>query len=155
METIKSNLEIFDEKVINFSRKWGMPFSRFAIFVIYFWFGALKVFELSPASPLVSALLAQTMPFISPDAFLIAFGLLEMVIGIAFLIPHLERLAVFALVLHLITTIMPLFLLPQIAWSGIMVPTLEGQYMIKNILLVALALGILSHLHTHKEKTVN
>lgn len=151
MDAIRSKLEIFDEKVINFSRKWGMPFSRFAIFVVYFYFGALKVFELSPASPLVSALLAQTMPWISPDAFLVAFGLLEMLIGIIFLIPHLERLAVFALVIHLVTTAMPLFILPAIAWSSFLVPTLEGQYIIKNILLVALALGILSHLHTHKE----
>ncbi|MBP9715281.1 MAG: hypothetical protein KBD52_02235 [Candidatus Pacebacteria bacterium] len=151
METIKSKLEIFDEKVINFSRKWGMPFSRFAIFVVYFYFGALKVFELSPASPLVSALLAQTMSWISPEAFLIAFGLLEMLIGIVFLIPHLERLAVFALVIHLVTTVMPLFILPAMAWSSFLVPTLEGQYIIKNILLIALALGILSHLHTHKE----
>lgn len=151
MDAIKSKLEIFDEKVINFSRKWGMPFSRFAIFVVYFYFGALKVFELSPASPLVSALLAQTMPFISPEAFLIAFGLLEMLIGIIFLIPRLERLAVFALVVHLVTTIMPLFILPAMAWSSFLVPTLEGQYIIKNILLIALALGILSHLHTHKE----
>lgn len=151
MDVIKSKLEIFDEKIINFSRKWGMPFSRFAIFVVYFYFGALKVFELSPASPLVSALLAQTMPWISPEAFLIAFGLLEMLIGIVFLIPHLERLAVFALILHLVTTVMPLFILPAMAWNSFLVPTLEGQYIIKNILLIALALGILSHLNTHKE----
>ena len=151
MDVIKSKLEIFDDKIINFSRKWGMPFSRFAIFVVYFYFGALKVFELSPASPLVSALLAQTMPWISPEAFLIAFGLLEMLIGIVFLIPHLERLAVFALILHLVTTVMPLFILPAMAWNSFLVPTLEGQYIIKNILLIALALGILSHLHTHKE----
>lgn len=151
MDVIKSKLEIFDDKIINFSRKWGMPFSRFAIFVVYFYFGALKVFELSPASPLVSALLAQTMPWISPEAFLIAFGLLEMLIGIVFLIPHLERLAVFALILHLVTTVMPLFILPAMAWNSFLVPTLEGQYIIKNILLIALASGILSHLHTHKE----
>lgn len=128
-----------------------MPFSRFAIFVIYFWFGALKVFETLHKSARKWVQFAQTMPWIAPDAFLIAFGLLEMVIGIAFLIPHLERLAVFALVLHLVTTVMPLFILPAMAWSSFLVPTLEGQYIIKNILLIALALGILSHLHTHKE----
>lgn len=151
MDTIKNWLEIFDERAINFSRKWAMPFSRFAIFVVYFYFGLLKVFELSPASPLVLALLDRTMPFMNPDAFLIAFGLVEMVIGIIFLIPHLERLAVFTLALHLITTTMPLFLLPVFVWSSTLVPTLEGQYIIKNVLLIALALVILSRLHTSKE----
>ncbi|OGI64441.1 hypothetical protein A2733_01385 [Candidatus Nomurabacteria bacterium RIFCSPHIGHO2_01_FULL_40_20] len=150
MNEIHGKLKTWDEKMIHFAKKWAMPFSRFAIFLIYFWFGILKVFALSPASPLVVALLKATMPGISPESFLVAFGLLEMVIGILFIIPHLERLAIFVLALHLITTIMPLFLLPQFTWDGFLVPTLEGQYIIKNILIIAIAIGILSHLHTLK-----
>jgi uncharacterized membrane protein YkgB len=144
-----------DDSMIGICRKWALPFSKFSIFAVYFWFGLLKIFELSPASPLVSALLAQTMPWIAPETFLIAFGLLEVIIGIIFLIPHLERLAIFALVLHLITTIMPLFLLPEIAWSGFLVPTLEGQYILKNILLLALGIVILARLHSDREQILN
>ena len=69
-----------------------------------------------------------------------------MTIGIIFIIRGLERLAIFLLGLHLVTTVLPLFLLPQIAWQGFLVPTLEGQYIFKNILIVAVAVVIGSKL---------
>jgi len=152
METINKILENFDTNLVSFSKRWVMPVSRFAIFLVYFWFGLLKVLGESPAGPLVSELLARTMPFITPTGFIFAFGILEMLIGIIFIIPRLERLGMFVLSLHLITTIMPLFLLPAVTWSGFLVPTLEGQYIIKNILIIAVAIGIFSHLHATTEQ---
>ena len=129
-----------DRTFIEGFRKLALPVSRLAIFVVYFWFGMLKVLGLSPASPLVLALLDRTMPFISPGAFLVWFGLFEVLIGVVFLVPKLSRLAIALLVIHLITTVMPLFLLKSSLWTGMMVPTLEGQYIIQNVLLVALAI---------------
>lgn len=137
--------------MIHFCKSIALPFSRFAIFLVYFWFGILKVLGESPANPLVAELLERTLPGITFESFIFAFGILEVLIAIMILIPHLERLAIFVLVLHMITTIMPLFLLPQIAWSGFLVPTLEGQYIIKNILIIALAVVILSNLHPHQK----
>lgn len=67
-----------------------------------------------------------------------------MVIGILFLIPKLEKLSIAIFALHTATTLMPLFLLPSIAWKSFMIPTLEGQYMIKNLITIALALSIFS-----------
>lgn len=121
--------------------------ARFALFLVYFWFGILKVVAESPANPLVSALLEKTLPFMTFSTFIVLFGLLEVLIGILFLIPKLTRLAVVLLALHMITTLMPLVLLPQVAWSAPFVPTLEGQYMIKNILIIALAVVITSRLN--------
>ena len=120
----------------------AIPFSRFSLFLIYFWFGALKVFGLSPASPMVLELLDKVMPFMDPAAFLISFGLFEVLIGILFLIPKLTKLALILLALHLVTVIMPLFILPYMIWNGAFVPSLEGQYIIKNILIVAVALNL-------------
>ncbi|MES2059634.1 MAG: hypothetical protein V4438_01235 [Patescibacteria group bacterium] len=136
-----------DLKVLHFLRKISEPMARVGIFIIFFWFGFLKVLGLSPASPLVAALLHVTMPFIPAPVFLAWFGALECVIGLLFLIKGAERLAVVALFLHMITTAMPLFLLPHIAWTGMMVPTLEGQYIIKNLAIIAAAIGIAAHLH--------
>lgn len=65
-----------------------------------------------------------------------------MAIGIIFLIRGWERLAIFLLGLHLFTTVLPLFLLPQITWQGFLIPTLEGQYVIKNILIIAAAIVV-------------
>lgn len=152
MKNFNKHLETFDNSIIKHTREWAMPISRFAIFVVYFWFGALKVFSLNgAANPLVIALLGETLPGVSPGSFLVAFGVVEMLIGLIFIIPNLERLGIFLLLLHLTTTVMPVFIMPEITWQGFLVPTLEGQYIIKNILIVALAVGILGQLRTFKK----
>ena len=124
-----------------------MPLARIGLFVIFFWFGLLKVIGLSPATALVQDLFVNTIPFMPFPTFLILFGLFEMLIGVLFLISGLERLAIPLLFIHMITTLMPLVLIPQETWSAMFVPTLEGQYIIKNLALIATAVGIASHLH--------
>ncbi|OGI68489.1 hypothetical protein A2738_01230 [Candidatus Nomurabacteria bacterium RIFCSPHIGHO2_01_FULL_42_15] len=125
-----------------FFQKISLPFSRFAIFLVYFWFGILKVFDESPANPLVSELLGRTMPFMSFETFIICFGIFEMLIGILFLVPKFTKPVMLLLAAHLAMITMPLFLLPEVAWQGFLVPTMEGQYIIKNILIVAAAIFI-------------
>ena len=134
----------------NLLQKISFLFSRFAIFLVYFWFGALKVFGDSPANPLVSSLLGKTLPFISFSTFIIALGCFEMLIGVMFLYSKLDKWSAGLLAVHLFTTFMPLILLPAMAWQGFMTPTLEGQYIIKNILILALAVVILSHTYSKK-----
>jgi uncharacterized membrane protein YkgB len=118
-------------------------FAHFAIFTIFVWFGGLKVLGLSPASPLVSALLAETFPALPEAGFIAWFGVFEVIIGCLFLVPRAEKVAIAVLVVHMITTAGPLFLLPDIAWQSFLAPTLEGQYIIKNIVVAALAATIL------------
>lgn len=137
---------IVDQTIVQFISRVSLPLARLALFTVYFWFGALKLFGQSPANQLVADLLARTIPFISFGHFILLLGLLEMLIGLLFILPGYERLAVLLLVLHLATTIMPLFLLKTITWKAFMVPTLEGQYIIKNVVIIALALAIASHL---------
>lgn len=124
-----------------------MPVARFGLFVVFFYFGILKVLGLSPASGLVQALFEQTISFVSFDAFLILFGLFECLIGILFIIRGFERVVIPLLFIHMVTTFMPLFILPEATWSAFMVPTLEGQYIIKNLVIIAAAVGIAAHLH--------
>ena len=147
MENIAQKIMAWDNAAVVFGRHYAAPFSRFSVFLIYFWFGALKVWGLSPANPLVATLLSKTLPFISPESFFIALGVFEMVVGLMFIIPRLTRLGIFFIALHFITAMLPLFVLPAISWQGFLTPTLEGQYMIKNILILALVLNILSHRH--------
>lgn len=118
-------------------------FSHFALSLIFIWFGSLKFFGISPANELVDALLQETLPFIPFDTFILILATVEVLIGILFLIPKMERVAITILILHMFTTILPLFMLPAISWQGPFLPTLEGQYIIKNVVLVALAIGIL------------
>lgn len=141
------NISKTDANLIHFFRRVSVPLARFGLFIIFFWFGVLKVIGFSPASGLVERLFQNTIPWMSFGTFIICFGLFEMLIGILFLIRGVERIVIPLLLIHMITTMMPLFLLAEETWSGFLTPTLEGQYIIKNIALIAAAFGIAAHLH--------
>jgi uncharacterized membrane protein YkgB len=143
-----------DNSIIAFLQKISGPLSRFAIFLVFFWFGALKLFGTSPANPLVSGLLEKTLPFITFNQFIFMFGVYEIIIGILFLFPSLIRIAIPLLFIHMITTVLPLFLLTPVTWQGFLTPTLEGQYIIKNIVIIALALSLASNVKP-LERVVN
>jgi uncharacterized membrane protein YkgB len=130
-------------------RRLSVPLGRISIFVIFFWFGILKVIgaEFSPATELIRNLFEQTVPFMPFPTFLLVFGLFECAIGILFIIPGCERVVIPFLLFHMATTIMPMFVLPEATWSGFLIPTLEGQYIIKNLLIFSAAIGIAAHLH--------
>ncbi len=141
-----------DRKIIGTMRIMDLPLARVGIFIIYFWFGILKLFGTSPANPLVDSLLAKTLPWITFSQFIVILGLYEILIGIIFLIPRKERIAIALLIPHLFVTTMPLILLPAIAWQSWFVPTLEGQYIIKNILIIVVAMEIAASLTPMKER---
>ena len=152
MQNIEKEIDSFDFKIIRFMKKYSLSMARWAIFIVYFWFGILKVLSLSPANPLVAALLGRVLPGVPFATFIVLLGVYEMIVAIVFVIKGMERLAIFLLVLHLIMVLAPLFLVPAVTWQSFMVPTLEGQYIIKNVLIVAAAMGIAAHLHPMKPK---
>lgn len=135
-----------DSSIIQHLRQWEVPLARASIFIVYFWFGFLKLIGVSPAVHLVQALFEQTVAFMSFSVFYTLFALFEVAIGILFLVRGFERLAIFLIGLHLFTTMLPLLFLPEIAWQMFLVPTLEGQYVVKNILIAAAAVVVGSKL---------
>lgn len=143
-------LEQFDSWFIYLFRRLSMPFARLALFIVFFWFGILKIIGTSPANPLVMDLMNTTLPFMTWDTFIILFAIYEMIIGISFLFPKLARLSIALLIPHMIMTILPLFLLSDMTWQGFLTPTIEGQYIIKNLVIIALAMGVAAHLHPMK-----
>lgn len=76
--------------------------------------------------------------------FLIAFGLFEMVIGLIFLSGKFDRLGLVLVVIHLALTALPLFIPTGVVWSKPWVPTIEGQYILKNLVILALAVNLAS-----------
>ena len=139
-------LKDVDLKIIKFFKKISGGISRFSLFAVFFWFGLLKVVGLSPASQVVQNLFNETMPIMEFSVFIIIFGLFECLIGILFLIPGAERGVIPLLFIHMIMTAGPLFLLTGETWSATLVPTLEGQYIIKNLAIIAVAIGIAANL---------
>lgn len=141
----RNTLVKIDDNIIRTLRVTSVPAARIALFVVFFWFGILKIIGTSPANPMVSDLLAHTLPFMTFDTFIFYFAIYEMVIGIVFLIPRLERLAIALLLPHMIMTCLPLILLPAMTWQAFLTPTLEGQYIIKNLVIIAAAIAVAAH----------
>lgn len=146
------NIWEIDTKLIRFFQKIAEPALRAGLFVVFFWFGALKVFGVSPAEPLIGELFyTMLLHLLLPlDVFIVLFGFFECLIGILFVVKGAERIVMPLLALHIMTTALPLLILPQIAWSGFMTPTLTGQYIIKNIVIVAAAIGVAARLSSYK-----
>jgi uncharacterized membrane protein YkgB len=125
-------------------KKLSFILAHVALFVVFFWFGALKLTGMSPANDLVNGLLVKIpvmnlWPF---ESFIIVLGLVEMLIGVLFLFPKTTKFAVAILIPHMITTMLPLALVREMTWQAPLIPTLAGQYIIKNIVIVALALSV-------------
>jgi uncharacterized membrane protein YkgB len=136
------DIQHLDLKIIALLRRAFLPVSRVAVFIVYFWFGILKIFDLSPASPLASALTQKTIGLAHFGMAFRILAIFECVIGILFLFPKLTRIVIPLLVVHLVIVCSPLILVPHEAWTKFLVPTLEGQYIIKNVLIAAVAIGI-------------
>ena len=122
----------------------GEPAARISLFIIFFWFGILKPLGVSAAGPLVIKTV-DWMPLLSPGQWLSVIGWWEVLIGIFFLFRKTTRIAILLLFLQMTGTFMPLFILPEITFqeNGIpFLPTLEGQYIIKNIIIISAALVI-------------
>jgi uncharacterized membrane protein YkgB len=118
-------------------------FGRISLFIIYFWFGFLKVIGISPAETLVENLFTQTFGgLIDFKLFCIAFGLFECALGLIWLFPKLTKYAFYLLIFHMITTFLPVFILPDATWQTWFTPTLVGQYIIKNFALISLGMFI-------------
>ena len=128
-----------DRAVIKWMDIIGVPFLRFGIGVVFLWFGLLKVFDLSPAAEL----LAATVYWWTPEVIVPAIGVWEALIGLFFLIPRLTRVAIFLLAGQMPGTFLPLVLLPEVCWSEFpFALTLEGQYIVKNLVIIGAALVI-------------
>jgi uncharacterized membrane protein YphA (DoxX/SURF4 family) len=131
----------FSEILVRASRRHGPLAIRLSLGVVLFWFGVLKfVPGLSPAESLVIRTVeALTLGAVTGEAALLSVAVLETLIGVALLTGRLPRLALTALALQMSGTFAPLLLFPGEMWRHPFVPSLEGQYIVKNIVLISAA----------------
>lgn len=136
------NINKLDKKLIKFFQRTYIPLARIAFFIVFFWFGLLKLTGISPAESMAEELIATTIGSQYFDVLFKLLAIIECAIGILFLIPKAVRVIIPILFIHMIIVCSPLFLLPSYTWQSLLVPTLEGQYIIKNIVIIALAFGV-------------
>jgi uncharacterized membrane protein YkgB len=137
-------LTTVDRRIVRVMARLSVPALRLALGVVFVWFGALKLVGASPAADLVAATVGVA---VNPDWFLPFLGLWEVAIGVCLADPLrlagrsaiLTRVGIALLALQMPGTFMPLLVLPERCFDGF-APTLEGQYIIKNLVLIAGAL---------------
>lgn len=150
---MKKNLYKLDKGLINFMRSTSIPAIRLSFGVIFIWFGILKPLGLSSAEGLLKATVIW-LPFGSPDIWLIIIGFWEVVIGIFFFFKKTTRIAIVLLFLQMVGTFMPLIVLSEVTFqsNNFLLPTLEGQYIIKNLMIISAALVLGGEIKREKNK---
>ncbi|MGW0885338.1 DoxX family membrane protein [Streptomyces sp. NPDC002671] len=123
---------------------FGIVALRISIGIIYLWFGVPKFFPgVSPAEPLVLKTVDKlTLGIIHGTVASVLTGVLEVFIGLLLISGKARTLTVMILLGHMAGTFTPLFLFPRETWESFCVGTLEGQYIIKNLVIVSAALVI-------------
>lgn len=139
-----NRLHRFDMAFISFARRHYERIARISLFVIFFYFGFLKLVGLSPADDLALGFASKMGVGDYGLVLFYALAVVECIIGIMLLIPRLTRPAILFMVMHMAVVSSPLVLYPEAVWARPLVPNLEGQYIIKNVALVALALGLVA-----------
>ena len=139
-DSINKLLEDLDATAIKLMDKFGVTLLRYSLGIIYIWFGGLKVVELSPAQELVENTVYW---FENPKTFVPILGIWEVVIGITMCIKPLIRVSIFLLFVQMPGTFLPLVLFPEVCFTNFPFGlTLEGQYIVKNLIIISSALVI-------------
>ena len=132
-------LKEFDSKLIGFLNRVSMPALQISLGIIFIWYGALKIFGDSPANDLIT----KTIYWFNPDVFIPILGVWEMAIGAALLVPSFIRVGLFLLALQMPGTFLHLILLPDVCFKSVPFNlTLEGQYIVKNLVLIGAAMAV-------------
>lgn len=112
---------------------------RYSLALIFIWFGALKPLGLSPAAGFAS----RTIPWMPADIWIPLLGFWEVAIGLCFLYRPLIRVALPLMGLHMLGTFSTFFLLPEAVFAQFpFVLTMEGQYVVKNLVLIGAAMVV-------------
>ena len=134
-----SDIKKFDLNLITFLNKVSLPALRISLGIVFIWFGVLKVFGDSPANDLIT----KTVYWFNPDIFIPILGIWEAAIGLCLLVPSFIRVGLFLLALQMPGTFLPLVLLPEVCFIEIPFNlTLEGQYIVKNLVLIGAAMAV-------------
>ena len=130
----------FDEAAIGFVRRNGIMILRVALAIVFVWFGALKIFGVSPVADLV----ARTLPFLPPDVAVKGIGAIELLIGTLLLTGWAIRLTMLVFFLQMLGTFLVLVLEPDQSFQhgNPLLLTTQGEFVIKNLVLIAAGLVI-------------
>lgn len=143
-------LKAADRLFINHLQMRSVTLLRIALGIVFLWFGALKVFGVSPVADLIK----ETYSFVPPDAFLLIVGIWEILIGVGLILKLALRVTLALLWIQMLGTFGAPILAPHIFFlnGNPFLLTTEGEFVVKNIVLITAGLVIAGH--QVKPKTV-
>lgn len=145
MSPRQAAFEAFDTRLTRWAARHAITLLRVSIAIVFLWFGVLKFFPgMSPAQDLAARTISVLSMGLVPAAVSVPLlAALETVIGLGLLTARALRITLLLLLGQMVGTITPLFLFPAETFTHFPIaPTLEGQYIIKNIVLVSAAILI-------------
>ena len=146
----RPTIKEIDRYLIDTLTRLSLPALRISLGIIFIWFGALKPFGDSPAVDVIT----KTVYWFDPDIFIPILGVWEMAIGLCLLYAPFIRAGLFLLALQMPGTFLPLIILPEVCFIDIPFNlTLEGQYIVKNLVLIGAAIVVGSRLVPLAEKS--
>ena len=145
----RDEFQAFDRRLADWMERWGHRIHRLTLALVFFWFGILKIAGYKSATSLI----AHTVYFASAEIVVPILGLWEVAIGACLFVLPLVRIALLLLAVRLFGTLLALFLKADICFvEHQWVPSLEGQYLIKDFLLFGAALVIGSTVREEQRK---
>lgn len=130
-------------RIIEWKARNALSLLRVSLGVVFFWFGFLKFF---PGVSTAEAIASKTISWLTvgqlpPSASMPLLGTWECIIGIGLLMNRHMVLILLLLYCQMIGTLLPLAVFRQETWTNTwFVPTLLGQYIIKNAVLISSAI---------------
>ncbi len=143
--TIPRRLDPVDVHITAWMAKRGVTLTRIALGVVFLWFGAIKfVPGWSPAADLATRTIEQlTFGVVTPALGLPVLAAWESLIGLGLLTGRYLRFTLLLLFVQMPGTMLPLLMFPAETFTAFPhSPTLEGQYIIKNLVLVGAAIVV-------------
>ena len=129
-----------DPIIVSWMQRYGLLLLRISTGIVFFWFGFLKFFPgLSPAQELAIKTI-DTLSFGLLSENIIIYGLAtwEVLIGLGLISGLFMRETLLLLFLQMAGTFAPVFLFTNEVFTQIpYAPTLEGQYIIKNLVIIS------------------
>ena len=139
-----TRINAIDRAIASTMTRWGRPALRYSLALVFVWFGLLKTLGVSPAEELVRETVSW-MPFFSAGTWVAIIGWWEVAVGVLILSNSTTRIAIALLAGQMVGTFLPLVLLPDVTFQARGFPyalTMEGQYIVKNLLIISAALVI-------------
>ena len=139
-KTLSTRFDKVDTIIVKWMAKNGLTLLRISVGIVFLWFGALK---LIPGASPAEILVRETLPFLPMELFLPVLAIWEMAIGLGFITGKFMRLTILLMFFQMIGAAAPIVLNPTAVFVKFpFVLTLEGQYIVKNAVLVSAAFVI-------------